>query len=83
MQITLKLYATLGKYLPAHAARNQADMELPDGATVFDVLSAQNVPMETCHLVLINGRYAAPSNARQTVLTDGDVLAVWPPVAGG
>lgn len=83
MQVRFKLYATLAKYLPPQAARNEVMLEVADGATVYDVLTSHNVPMETCHLVLINGVFAPPSNARETVLKPGDTLAVWPPVAGG
>ena len=33
--------------------------------------------------ILVNGHFAPPATADEKVLTDGDVLAVWPPVAGG
>jgi molybdopterin converting factor small subunit len=34
-------------------------------------------------LVLLNGKYIAPEARGTTTLTEGDVLAIWPPVAGG
>jgi len=33
--------------------------------------------------VLINGVFVPPDERATSVLRDGDVLAVWPPIAGG
>ena len=51
--------------------------------SIGDVLAQHQVPRENCHLILVNGHFAPPATADEKVLTDGDVLAVWPPVAGG
>lgn len=83
MRITLKLYAMLGKFLPADARDNQIAIDVADGATVAAAFAAYNVPPEHCHLVLVNGVYIAPSERDGHVLQDGDALAAWPPVAGG
>ncbi|NQU59456.1 MAG: MoaD/ThiS family protein [Rhodospirillales bacterium] len=83
MKITLKLYAALGEYLPDHAVRNEAEIEISSGTALLDVLKDHGVPPEHCHLVLVNGIYAAPSERAEKVLEEGDALAVWPPVAGG
>lgn len=83
MKITLKLYASLGKHLPDHAVRGEADIEVTAGITLEGILKAHDVPLEHCHLVLVNGHYIAPSQRAEKVLEDGDALAVWPPVAGG
>ncbi len=83
MNITLKLYASLGQHLPADARHNQATIDVTDGTTIWDVLDAYNVPRQHCHLVLLNGIFQAPAERGVAVLKDGDVLAVWPPVAGG
>ena len=81
--ITLKLYAMLAKYLPQSAVRNEAKLRIKEGIKVQNVLDEYNVPSEHCHLVLINGRYVTPSERTEINLSDGDVIAVWPPVAGG
>ncbi len=83
MKIGLKLYASLSKYLPANAERNEAVLVVADDATVGAVLGKLGAPPENCHLVLINGAYVAPSERDAHALKDGDVLAAWPPVAGG
>lgn len=83
MNITLKLYASLGAFLPPGAVRNAIDLDVADGATIGDVLARQHVPRETCHLMLVNGIFSPPASADGKKLVDGDTLAVWPPVAGG
>ena len=83
VEVTLKLYASLGTYLPAGAQRNQAVVKTGAGTTARALLDAHGVPPEACHLVLVNGIYQAPGQRTNTALKDGDTLAVWPPVAGG
>ncbi len=83
MKVTLKLYASLGAFLPPDAKRNAIDLDVEAGATVGDVLAAHQVPRETCHLILVNGAFAPPASADSRELAEGDTLAVWPPVAGG
>ncbi len=83
MRITLKLYATLGRYLPDGAEKNVARPELPDGVSVAAVVERFRLPPELVHLVLVNGVFVAPEQRAETLLKDGDVLAIWPPVAGG
>lgn len=83
MQVTLKLFATLSDYLPPHAVRNAIEVTAADGASVRDLLEAHQVPLPQCHLILVNGIYAAPARAGETHLKPGDTVSVWPPVAGG
>ncbi len=83
MKIELKLYASLGRYLPENAERNVALIDVDDGAGPNSVLTDHGVPLEHCHLVLVNGVYLAPGERNDYALKDGDALAVWPPVAGG
>jgi hypothetical protein len=83
MQVTFKLYAQLGQYLPPHAERNIVELEVAEGTTPWDVIDAHNVPRGMCHLVLLNGHYQAPAVRGTVHLKPGDALAVWPPIAGG
>lgn len=83
MKVTLKLYASLGAFLPAGARRNAIQLDLPEGATVGEVLARHQVPRAACHLILVNGNFAPPASADATALEEGDTVAVWPPVAGG
>lgn len=81
--VTLKLYASLGAFLPAHAQRNEAPVDVVEGTSIKDLLERYNVPREACHLVLLNGVFQAPAVRASVKLKPGDAVAVWPPVAGG
>jgi molybdopterin converting factor small subunit len=84
MQITFKLYASLTDYLPADKrSGNLVQLEVPDGATIEQVTAPYGLPQQLVHLVLVNGRYVAPADRSTQPLQPGDVLAIWPPVAGG
>ncbi len=83
MQVTLKLYASLGVYLPDGAERNQATLNVADDTTIRQLLDHHNVPPQACHLVLLNGVFQPPGVRGGVKLKPGDALAVWPPVAGG
>jgi sulfur carrier protein ThiS len=84
MQITFKLYASLGDYLPADRRQgNLMPLEVAEGATIAEVVAPFNLPMKLVHLVLVNGVFVPPEQRASRVLAEGDVLAIWPPIAGG
>ncbi|MGQ0671426.1 MAG: sulfur carrier protein ThiS [Hyphomicrobium sp.] len=83
MQVTLKLFASLGVFLPPHAARNEAPVEVPEGTSIRKLLDDHQVPAQMCHLVLLNGVFQPPATRASVQLKPGDAVAVWPPVAGG
>ncbi len=88
MEITLKLFATLGDYLPPEfngrtRMHNQLALDVDEATTVQSVIEKFNVPPPMAYLVLVNGVFV-PRDARAArLLREGDVLAVWPPIAGG
>lgn len=84
MRITFKLFATLTDYLPPDARRhNLLELDLQDGQTITQIIQPFGLPDQLVHLVLVNGTYIAPEHRSTRVLVDGDVLAIWPPIAGG
>ena len=84
MNITFKLYASLTEYLPAEQRRSNAmALEVADGASVAEVIAPFQLPMKLVHLVLINGHFVPPEERASRRLVAGDVLAIWPPIAGG
>ncbi len=84
MQITVKLYASLSDYLPSHARREHAvSVEFSDAAPLSEVVESLRLPDDQVHLVLLNGVYVEPEDRATTRLSDGDAVAVWPPIAGG
>jgi molybdopterin converting factor small subunit len=83
MKIRFKLYAGLQQYLPEGAIANQVELDVPDGSTPGDLARQFNLPPKLTHLVLVNAHYLDPAVRDHYALVEGDVLAIWPPVAGG
>ena len=84
MKITFKLFASLTDYLPQqHRYSNQVELEVAPGATILQIIEPFGLPEKMVHLVLINGRYIAPADRSTLALQADDVLAIWPPIAGG
>ena len=84
MHITFKLFATLTDYLPAEARRsNLVALEVADDATIAQIIVPFGMPDKLVHLVLVNGTFIPPEERATKTLVEGDVLAIWPPIAGG
>jgi sulfur-carrier protein len=84
MKITFKLFASLTDYLPAQVRNsNQMELEVAAGATILQIIEPFGLPEKMVHLVLINGTYIAPLDRATRALQPDDVLAIWPPIAGG
>lgn len=84
MRITFKLYAMLSDHLPDEARKtNSLKLDVLPGRTVGQVIDEFNLPPKLVHLVLVNGNYIPPAERTGRVLNEDDVLAIWPPIAGG
>lgn len=88
MRITFKLYAMLSDHLPqeygGHKRQGNAlTLDIEEGTTITALVEQFNLPEKWVHLVLINGVYIQPEERAVRPLVDGEVLAIWPPVAGG
>ena len=84
MHITLKLFATLTDYLPAESRyTNIVELDVTEGTTIGDIISQYKLPPKWVHLVLVNGSYINPEDRATKRLIEDDVLAIWPPIAGG
>ncbi len=84
MQITFKLFASLSDYLPPEARyTNIVQLEVAAEATISQIIEPFGLPPKMVHLVLINGSYIEPDKRLTQTLVEGDVLAIWPPIAGG
>ncbi len=83
MQITFKLYASLGDYLPSGALRNSVALEIDRSTSLNGLMDRFHVPRELAHLVLVNGVFQCDADRDSAGLKEGDTVAIWPPVAGG
>ena len=84
MKITLKLFASLTDYLPAAAKyTNVVELDISPDTTIGQLVQQYRLPEKLVHLVLVNGTYIAAEQRATRTLVEGDVLAIWPPIAGG
>jgi molybdopterin converting factor small subunit len=79
VRVEVHLTATLRAYLPAGTAGDHVVLDVPSGATVDQVVHSLRIPSELERLTVVNGRDAAPDQP----LSEGDVLSLFPPLAGG
>jgi sulfur carrier protein ThiS len=84
MKITFKLFALLTDYLPVEARyTNVLELDIAPDASISQIIEPYGMPPRLVHLVLINGKYIEPEKRSTQRLVEGDVLAIWPPIAGG
>jgi DNA-binding NtrC family response regulator len=50
---------------------------------VQEVIRRQGLPEALCAIVLIDGHWVARPDRATRTLAEGQVLAIWPPIAGG
>jgi len=83
MRITVKSAGRLAKFLPASAEGNQADLEVPEGATPAVVMTQLGMAPDQSCLVIVNGENI-PKSARPThPLAEADTISIMPPLKGG
>ena len=75
MEITLKLMGVL-----KDKTSDEGKLKIADGATILDVLTALDIPSEGVQTFTVNGQLERDRNRS---LSDGDDLAILPPVGGG
>lgn len=78
MDVQIKFLATYRKYLEP-GRRSPFTMEVEADTTVESLLLRLPVPSGEASVVLVNGRSAPPDQ----VLQEGDVVALFPAIAGG
>lgn len=84
MRITFKLFASLTDYLPPESRQsNIVELDVAADASISQIIEPFGLPAKMVHLVLVNGSYVEPERRLTHTLREGDVLAIWPPIAGG
>ena len=79
MRVEVRLFATLERFLPPGSHDGIAILEVPQGSTASDVARRLGIPAGFERVLLVNGREASPEQR----LAPGDVLDLYPPLAGG
>ena len=83
MQISIEFYASLMKYLPPGNSRFRREVRVDDGLLLSGLIEQFHIPPQMAHIVLVNGRFVDAEVRGEHVLVEGDVVSIWPPVAGG
>ncbi|HXG23025.1 MAG TPA: MoaD/ThiS family protein [Chthonomonadales bacterium] len=79
MQVTVKLYATLRRFAPDERAGIPFKVDLPDDATLLDLINRLKIPPEQTRITFVNG-IIQESDCK---LRDGDEVGIFPPIGGG
>ena len=67
----------------AFLAVDHVSFDVEPGTTPHDLIERFSLPINMCHLVLVDGRFIPPAERATRTLIEGETLAIWPPVAGG
>lgn len=79
MTVRVKLHAILRKFLPPGSEENVAVLDLPEGATVADVIHELGIPEKHAGMLVCGDEYLKP----ESVLREGQEFSIFPPLAGG
>ena len=80
MTVTVKLFATLREYTPEGVSPRGFPVVLPEGTTVGDLVRHLGLPEAKWKVAFINSVICRDLDKQ---LEDGDVVAFFPPIAGG
>ena len=75
----VRLYASLRRYVPQLGLGEAIELELDEGATIRHIFARLGLPESEVKRVIVNGL----SRGYEYTLSDGDRIAIFPPVAGG
>ena len=59
------------------------ELDIAPESSITQLVEKHRLPEKLVHLVLVNGTYIAADQRSRRTLQEGDVLAIWPPIAGG
>ena len=80
MRINVNVYSVLRYYLPgAEKSVQEKEWDMPEGATVLQVLERLKLPREVRVTVLLNSNSAGSKEA----LKEGDIIHILPQTPGG
>lgn len=79
MKVEVRLFATFAVFLPPDSVAGAAVVEIAEGETVAEIAERLGIPAALPRITLVNGDDAAPDRR----LASGDVVALFPPLAGG
>ena len=76
INVTVKFFAMLREHGPA-----EETISIPENSTVNLLFKKYQIPWDALKtIIIINGR---PHNNLETILNDGDIVSIFPQIAGG
>jgi len=79
IKVDCRLYAGLRKYAPEYGLGEAMKLELPDGTTLAELYGVLKVPPDEVKRTFVNGISKGPGHP----ISDGDRVALFPPIGGG
>ena len=79
MMIRVKMIANYRDALPKNHKHGVIEMNVADGATVYDVISRFDIPLNDESVIVLNGLTVDMS----TPLQEGDMVTAFSAIAGG
>ena len=84
MEIELKLFMMFKKYGPPDQVDGRSRMQVEPGTRFIDILNTISMPVEEDKIIVINGISHKQCDAvNELEIKDGDIVAIFPPIAGG
>ncbi len=83
MQINIEFYASLMQYLTPGKSRFRREIRVDDAQRLGTLIERFHIPAKMAHIVLVNGHFVDVDKRVERELVEGDVVSIWPPVAGG
>ena len=76
INVTVKFFAMLREYGPTKEA-----ISIPENSPIELLFKRYQIPKEAWRtIIIVNGR---PHKDLETVLNDGDIVSIFPPIGGG
>ena len=79
VEVKIKLFANLREYHPDEDDKKSYTLNMEEGSTLKDLYKKLEIPEDEVKMTFIN-------NLKQPIdykLQEGDVIAIFPPIAGG
>ena len=77
--VHIRLFVTLRRYYPDLGIGEAMPVELPNGATIGQLIEHLHLPADEIKVIFVNSIVRGEEYA----LSDGDEIGVFPPVGGG
>ncbi|MFX1346737.1 MAG: MoaD/ThiS family protein [Promethearchaeota archaeon] len=76
ISVTVKFFAMLREYGPA-----KETISIPQNSKIELLFKKYQIPKNARKtIIIVNGR---PHNNLETILNDGDIISIFPPIGGG